>query len=263
MLLIKCHRPSQTPHLRVKNANPGWRRGLVRHQLLNQSEGETEGEDGLDSESWVMLTGIKCGLGITALQCGVNPGPASLSVSGLQCRSAACVCVCVCVCHGHSLVWRMTPALTLDNLGFHYRKHADMQMACSVIASGHLACVTEGRDRLTEPPLNSHSLSPVIRSSPASGLSPSGGREPDCTAARIMYRCLPDAQTKGSGPAATALFRLASSHDLSANCWGPVPHLISMSRFLFYKPLPLLCQTRLNISCFFPPPPPQIFPGSL
>lgn len=35
-----CRRLGQTPHLGVRNASPGRGRGLVRHPLLNQCEGE-------------------------------------------------------------------------------------------------------------------------------------------------------------------------------------------------------------------------------
>lgn len=107
-----CHRPSQTPHLGVKNANPGWRRGLVRHQLLNQNEGgrlwswpRAVSKVGLVSESWVMLTGSS--MPGESRCCRANPSPASLSVScfvGPRLQR---------VHHCHSLVWVMTLAWTL------------------------------------------------------------------------------------------------------------------------------------------------------
>lgn len=100
-----CHRLSQTPHLRVKNANPGWRRGLVRHQLLNQSERDggrwswprAVSEVGLDFESWVMLTGIKHGWGIAELI--LVQLVFFFFFPSFSCLQCICVCVCVTATH--------------------------------------------------------------------------------------------------------------------------------------------------------------------
>lgn len=80
----------------------------------------------------------------------------------------------------------------------------------------------------------------MIQSSPASGLSPADEREPYCTPAQIIYRCLPNTQTIDSSPAAAALLRLASSHDLSNTAevlfstWFPCP----ISCFTYHFPSP-------------------------
>lgn len=114
-----CHRLSQTPHLRVKNANPGWRKGLMRHQLLNQSERREEKEDGVSPE---LLARLACTYRAEWCWRGLSMAWDSQCYRGelilVQPPFLSLVCSAGmhCVCHCHSLVLEMTLALTLDNL---------------------------------------------------------------------------------------------------------------------------------------------------
>lgn len=199
-----------------------------------------------------MLAGTKHGSGVTVLQRRVNLGPASFSVSCLQCWYALCAPL---------------PLIRLrDDLGFdswqpefHYCKHKDVQMAWRVGVSGHLVCVTDKRNRLTEPWLNSHSLSLWSKAAWTSGQSPAGKREPYRTPVQIIYRCLPNTQTIDSSLVVAALLRLAFSHDLSNTAdvlfttWFPCP----ISCFTYHFPSPSDLAKHI-LFIFFPR-----FPGSL
>lgn len=180
-----------------------------------------------------MLAGTKHGWWFTVLQSRVNPGPASFSVSCLQCWFAPCVPL---------------PLISLrDDLGFdswqpefHHCKHTDVQMAWRAGVPGHLVCVTDKRNRLTEPWLNSHSLSLWSKAAWTSGESPAGKREPRSTPAQIMYRCLPNTQTAACSLVVPALLRRAFSPDLSNSAdalfttWFPCP--ISCFTYRFPSP---------------------------
>lgn len=112
-----CHRLSQTPHLRVKNANPGWRRCLVKHQMLNQSEKEKE--DGICPE---LLASLACTYRAEWCWRGQSMAGdsqcyrAELILVQPPFLSAVCGAGLRCVHHRPSLVWETTLALTLDNL---------------------------------------------------------------------------------------------------------------------------------------------------
>lgn len=131
-----------------------------------------------------------------------------------------------------------------DDLGFdswllnHYCKHTVMQMAWRVGVSGHLVCVTDKRNRLTEPRLNSHSLSLSSKAAWTSGQSPAGKREPDCTPDQIIYHLHPNTQTIASGLVVASLLRLAFSHDLSngADVLNTTWFLFPISCFTYHFP---------------------------
>ena len=254
-----CHRPSQTPHLRVKNANAGWRRGLVRHQLLNQSESERGGKMEVAQSLFARLAWTPraewCWGGDGARLGESHQGRAPRIPVQLRLLFATLGLQCVCV----SATLRDDPWLWLRQPAFHYCKHREIQMAWRAGVSGHLVCVTGRRDRLTEPWLNSHSLSLWSKTAAACGPSPADEREPlqytgsDNTS--LSAQRADNRQQSGGGGTSEARFQPW----FIEHCWGPVLYLLSMSHSLVLHATSPLHQIQLNISCLFF----SRFPGSL